>query len=511
MNDTSHTNELIHLRQHIISQCVWSDTYSSLKHILKRTANQLPLLVSFTKDNDEQDTPNNDQIEQPIFFFDRTVSNKILYTPLRQSSNDPDNQFEVYPHHCTFATTELFKGLFEFVINGQRSSRIFTKLEQLVKYATTNKHSVVFMSRDRVQCYYLEPNSSKWKSKQYPQGSFFHAQRIHRPSDSSNNNSNQKMNNHYLECLDEEGYNIFLKMNTTGRFSLIATSPDQQQKQPEIFLHSTQTTNIGQLIKTLTFHNNNNCIRLVRGSVPHNFQCQYLQLVRQHTHDVLVGLTEENLVIEWNLESHAPCRYAINLNDILNKLSGTSEEQLLESYMDDARTNYREHFQYDMQLISTKDWAAFFQYWKWTGDIHQTDKQEKNIPYQSRHRFHLVASIQDLSNDPETLSSEFTNNIHQNYRRRNSQLFSENQHKHMKKPLTNKQRLFLSEMSKLLSTSHRHRKERMSLPSTKPQKLLITNNETPFDDSIYDSNQHPQPTITITKTNSTKHNARRTQ
>jgi hypothetical protein len=116
--------------------------------------------------------------------------------------------------------------------------------------------------------------------------------------------------------------------------------------------------------------------------------------VRQHTHDVLVGLTDENLIIEWNLESHAPCRYATNLNDILNKLSGSWKEQILETYMDQARTNYRENFQYDMQLVSTRDWAAFFQYWKWTGDIHQREREEKTISYQSRHHFHLVASIQ---------------------------------------------------------------------------------------------------------------------
>jgi hypothetical protein len=246
------------------------------------------------------------------------------------------------------------------------------------------------MSRDRVLCYYAD--SSRWTSKEYPQGAFFHAQRIHRPAGSSHNS--QQKDNDFLECLDEEGYNVFLKMAYPGRFSLIAISPDQQQNQPELFLHSTQAVNIGQLIKNFTLNNNNSCIRLVRGSTPYNFHCQYLQLVRQHTHDVLVGLTDENLIIEWNLESHAPCRYATNLNDILNKLSGSWKEQILETYMDQARTNYRENFQYDMQLVSTRDWAAFFQYWKWTGDIHQREREEKSVSYQSRHHFHLVASIQ---------------------------------------------------------------------------------------------------------------------
>jgi hypothetical protein len=108
MNHTPHVKELERLRQQIISQCIWSDTYSSLKHILKRTANQLPLLISFADDNDDQEA-SNDNIDQTIFFFDRTVSNKLLFTPLRQLE-DRENQFEVYPRHCTFATTDLFKG-----------------------------------------------------------------------------------------------------------------------------------------------------------------------------------------------------------------------------------------------------------------------------------------------------------------------------------------------------------------------------------------------------------------
>jgi hypothetical protein len=107
MSRSLHVNEHAHLRQAIISQCIWSDTYSSLKHILKRTANQLPLFVSFSNDNDEQQTSNDN--DQTIFFFDRNVSNKILFTPLRQLE-DQENQFEVYPRHCTFATTDLFKG-----------------------------------------------------------------------------------------------------------------------------------------------------------------------------------------------------------------------------------------------------------------------------------------------------------------------------------------------------------------------------------------------------------------
>jgi len=281
-------------------------------------------------------------------------------------------------------------GAFEFVRDGQRCTRIFTTLEQLVDFATNRQLTVVFMSRDSIQVYYIDSKSSSWIKEKYSQGSIFHAQRIHRTS------KGRKTENDHLECLDEDGYTVYLKMNYPGRFSLFATSTDQQQNQPELYLHSTQTFNISQLIKRLTSidNTNNNCIRLVRGSVPHNFRCQYLQLARQHTYDILVGVTQEGLVIEWNLESHAPCRYATNFNDILTKLSGTREEQLLETYIDQARTHYRENFQINMQLISTNDWAAFLQFWKWTEDDCKTDKREQNIQYQSRHRFNLVASIQ---------------------------------------------------------------------------------------------------------------------
>jgi hypothetical protein len=111
MSQSLDTDDQAHLRQFIISQCIWSDTYSSLKHILKRTADQLPLLVSFgTNDDDEQTSSDNDD-DQITFFFDRNVSSKLLFTPLRQLE-DKQDQFEVYPRNCTFATTELFKGKF---------------------------------------------------------------------------------------------------------------------------------------------------------------------------------------------------------------------------------------------------------------------------------------------------------------------------------------------------------------------------------------------------------------
>ena len=98
------------LRQEIISQCVWSETYSSLKHILKRTANQLPLLITFSNDDDEDhggETGNTNF--QTILFFDRNLSNKLLFTPLQQRADQPES-FDVYPKNCTFAITDGFKG-----------------------------------------------------------------------------------------------------------------------------------------------------------------------------------------------------------------------------------------------------------------------------------------------------------------------------------------------------------------------------------------------------------------
>lgn len=252
------------------------------------------------------------------------------------------------------------------------------------------------MSRDSALGYFQEINSSHWSNKEYPQGAIFRAERVHRSTVTTK--SGREIPNNYLECHDEDGYVVLIKLDQIGRFSIIATSPEQQENQPEVYVHSTQTPNIGQLIKSVTLLNdnkkNNNCIRLVRGPVPYNFICQYFHFVRQHTHDVLVGLTQEGLVIEWNVDSHVPCRYATNLTDILDNIYGTNIEQTLETYIDQARTHYRDNFRFDMQLISTRDWTAFFQYWKWIGSTRRKYKNENSIPYQSRHRFHLVASIQ---------------------------------------------------------------------------------------------------------------------
>lgn len=107
MQDILHSTDVQNLRQDILSRCLWSDTYSSLKHIIKRTANQLPLLITFLSTDDDSKS-NSNQI-QTIFFFDRTVSSKVLFAPLRQCRDAP-NTFEVFPQHCTFAITDSYKG-----------------------------------------------------------------------------------------------------------------------------------------------------------------------------------------------------------------------------------------------------------------------------------------------------------------------------------------------------------------------------------------------------------------
>lgn len=118
MKREKHISDDEHLRQAVISQCIWSDTYSSLKDVLKQTANQLPLLVSFDYGSDAPPAPSgnnndNNNNNQIILFFDRNVSKKTLFTPLRQIQDYAD-RFEVHPHNCTFAMTDSYKGKFKF-------------------------------------------------------------------------------------------------------------------------------------------------------------------------------------------------------------------------------------------------------------------------------------------------------------------------------------------------------------------------------------------------------------
>ncbi|CAF3532834.1 unnamed protein product [Rotaria sp. Silwood1] len=482
------SSEEARLREEIISQCTWSDIYSSLKHILKRTANQLPLLISFVDSNSDQQATNNNN--QTIFFFHRNFSNKLLLTPLRRREDEPD-QFEVYPHQCTFILPDFFRGIFEFILRGQRCGRIYKNLEELVAFASKFKHSIVFMSRDRALVFFQDSNNLNWSSKKYPQGAIFRAQRIHRSSVLSRDD--RQIQNDYLECLDEDGYNVFIKMDQSGRYSIIATSVEQQENQPEIYLHSTQKSNIDQLIKRVTLYydnkNNNNCIRLVRGPVPYSFVCQHFHMIRQHAYDMLIGLTQEGLVIEWNLECHVPCRYATNLNDILDNVYGTVIQETLESYIDQARIHYRDNFQYDMQLASSQDWTAFFQYWKWTRKSYRKSKGENKVTYQSHHRFHLVASIQDLSDNYKELSSAFKN--HHNLSHSSSSL-KESSSIQNKKALLPKQRSFLSQMSKLIlspANSRRHHFNQLSRQTLQTSGFILPNAMKPFDDSMYESNQ----------------------
>lgn len=99
-----HIHEVAEIHQTIVEKCAWNENRTSLKSILQRTANQLPLLISVRKDSNDS----NQSSEQTILFFDRTVSKKMLFTPLRPIENY--KSFEIYPKYCTFAITDLFRG-----------------------------------------------------------------------------------------------------------------------------------------------------------------------------------------------------------------------------------------------------------------------------------------------------------------------------------------------------------------------------------------------------------------
>lgn len=257
------------------------------------------------------------------------------------------------------------------------------------------KYSPTFMSRDQIRGYYQDSNFSTWLVKEYSQGAIFQAARTYHSLNLFNDTD--KGTTDYLECIDEEGCIVLLKLLKPGRFSLIASFINPELNQLDKFLYSTQTIDISNLIdrsKLDKNDKNNDCVRLVRGSLPYKFVCQYLQFVHKKTYDVLIGLTKQGLLVEWNLDSHSPCRFATNLNDVLAKLYGTWDNHILEKYIDDARTHYRANFRLNMQLISPKDYTAFLQYWKWTGDLQKTNRSKDNISYHTRHQFHLIASIQ---------------------------------------------------------------------------------------------------------------------
>jgi hypothetical protein len=76
-------------------------------------------------------------------------------------------------------------------------------------------------------------------------------------------------------------------------------------------------------------------------------------------------------------------------------------------------------------------------------------------------------------------------------------------HHKLPKKLTDKQHLFLSEMNKILTTSHQ-KPNRISLQDSRPKSLLMPHGETPFDKSAYDSNPHTSADVA-------KKSSRRTQ
>ncbi|CAF1581931.1 unnamed protein product, partial [Didymodactylos carnosus] len=286
------TEEL--LRNTILNQCKWSDTYSSVKHVLKRT--QLPIIISFDQKGDQL-------LNKTVLFFKKEHSKKIFLSPLKKTEKENRIQFEYEPKQCVFAITDIYKGVFELVRNGQRCSRVFTNLENLLSCATSTP---TFMSRDSVIVYY----GQKWKTKEYIAGSIFNAERIHRSTLSTVNDKTKPIRKDFIECLDETGETVYIQLTLKGRFSIIATDSTSVSAD---YLYSTQVLNLDRLFN----ENNTNYLRLVRGTVPNNFRCQYMQYLKQQENDVLVGVMRNGLLIELNLDQHIPCRYARNLYSIV--------------------------------------------------------------------------------------------------------------------------------------------------------------------------------------------------
>ncbi|CAF1509430.1 unnamed protein product [Didymodactylos carnosus] len=135
------TEEL--LRNTILNQCKWSDTYSSVKHVLKRT--QLPIIISFDQKGDQL-------LNKTVLFFKKEHSKKIFLSPLKKTEKENRIQFEYEPKQCVFAITDIYKGVFELVRNGQRCSKcLFTNNIEL----------------QTIIVYY----GQKWKTKEYIAGS----------------------------------------------------------------------------------------------------------------------------------------------------------------------------------------------------------------------------------------------------------------------------------------------------------------------------------------------------
>ena len=230
------------------------------------------------------------------------------------------------------------------------------------------------MSRNAIVGYHQNSLNLHWMRRHYAAGAIFQAQRIHR------------FRKNYVECVDEDGLTIFLKLNQIGRFSFIASSIEQQENHPEHFLHSINTPKIEEILQRLG-SKNDVCIRLVRGSVPSNFFCQHFQIVRRVKFDTLVGLTSDGFLIEWNIRSHAPCRYATNFKEI------SAGKTTLRNLLEQAKQFYRDDFQQNFQLFSRFDWIELFSYWKWTGEFNGKFDDEHLNSYRNPRQSDFLVSI----------------------------------------------------------------------------------------------------------------------
>ena len=115
----------------------------------------------------------------------------------------------------------------------------------------------------------------------------------------------------------------------------------------------------------------------------------------------------------------------------------------------------------------------------------------------------MIVFLQDLSDNAETLPAALNEDAMEP--QHHSQSASR---KHERKILTHTQRLFLSQMTKLLPSPVHQKKNRVSLPAPRMSNVLPVNNEQPFDDSIYESNPGNQ---LASMTPKPKPSSRRTQ
>lgn len=280
--------------------------------------------------------------------------------------------------------------MIEFVRNGRRPAKIFRTLQELVEHTSRYHFEVIFIARNKVDGKFYDEEKQIWMVRHYPAGFLFEGQSIHR---------SEIGEREYLECIDEDGFLTYLRTTEIGRFSLIATTIHQHLGHEDLYLYSTQAENVSQLIKRLQpkHSSSSDCVRLVRGTVPINFSCQYLSFLHERTKDVLVGVTEEDIVVEWNIKSDVPCRYSLNLENILKNISETYLEETFGNYFDRIRKHYRENIPSNIQLVSDKDLTNIPSFWQsiQTTESNQIDDQV-HTPSGRRlqHRSDLFISIQ---------------------------------------------------------------------------------------------------------------------